>query len=31
MVFSTISGHNIILQDKKLFCNELNAFVLTHK
>jgi pimeloyl-ACP methyl ester carboxylesterase len=31
MVFSTISGHNMILQDKKLFCDEVNAFVLTHK
>jgi pimeloyl-ACP methyl ester carboxylesterase len=31
MVLSTISGHNMILQDKKLFCDEVNAFVLTHR
>lgn len=27
---STKSGHNMILQDKKFFCNEVRAFVLTH-
>ena len=31
MVVSTKSGHNMILQDKKFFCNEVRAFVLTHK
>jgi pimeloyl-ACP methyl ester carboxylesterase len=31
MVISPVSGHNVILQDKKLFCNEVNAFVSTHK
>jgi len=31
MIISPSSGHNIILQDKKLFCNEVNAFVLGHK
>jgi len=31
MVISPRSGHNLILQDKKLFCDEVNAFVLTHK
>jgi pimeloyl-ACP methyl ester carboxylesterase len=30
-VSSPSSGHNMILQDKKLFCDEVNAFVLTHK
>ena len=27
MVISAISGHNMILQDKKFFCDEVNAFV----
>ena len=27
---STISGHNMFLQDKKFFCNEVRTFVLTH-
>ena len=31
MVISPRSGHNIILQDKKLFCDEVNAFVLKHR
>jgi pimeloyl-ACP methyl ester carboxylesterase len=31
MVYSSHSGHNMILQDKKLFCDEVNAFVSTHK
>jgi pimeloyl-ACP methyl ester carboxylesterase len=28
MVISPVSGHNLILQDKKLFCDEVNMFVL---
>ena len=28
MVISPVSGHNLILQDKKLFCDEVNSFVL---
>ena len=31
MAISPQSGHNIILQDKKFFCDEVNAFVLGHK
>jgi len=31
MVISAISGHNMILQDKDFFCNEINAFVQTHR
>jgi pimeloyl-ACP methyl ester carboxylesterase len=31
MVISPISGHNMILQDKKLFCDEINAFVAAHR
>lgn len=30
LAVSTKSGHNMILQDKKFFCNEVRAFVLTH-
>jgi len=30
MVISAKSGHNMILQDKDFFCNEINAFVQTH-
>lgn len=31
MVISPISGHDMILQDKKFFCDEVNAFVLNHR
>jgi pimeloyl-ACP methyl ester carboxylesterase len=31
MAISPGSGHNIILQDKKFFCEEVNAFVLGHR
>jgi pimeloyl-ACP methyl ester carboxylesterase len=31
MVISPISGHNLILQDEKLFCDEVNAFVLKYR
>jgi pimeloyl-ACP methyl ester carboxylesterase len=31
MVISPKSGHNMILQDKKFFCDEVNAFVLIHR
>jgi pimeloyl-ACP methyl ester carboxylesterase len=31
MVISPISGHDMILQDKKFFCDEINAFVLNHR
>jgi pimeloyl-ACP methyl ester carboxylesterase len=31
MVFSSVSGHNLMLQDEKLFCDEVNAFVLAHR
>jgi pimeloyl-ACP methyl ester carboxylesterase len=31
MVISPQSGHNMILQDKKLFCDEVHTFVLTHR
>jgi pimeloyl-ACP methyl ester carboxylesterase len=31
MAISEISGHNMILQDKDFFCNEINAFVQTHR
>ena len=31
MVISSKSGHYMILQDKDFFCNEINAFVQTHK
>jgi pimeloyl-ACP methyl ester carboxylesterase len=31
MAISQISGHNMIFQDKKFFCDEVNAFVLNHK
>lgn len=27
IVFSPVSGHNLMLQDEKLFCDEINAFV----
>jgi len=30
-VISNYSGHNIILQDKKLFCDEVNSFVSKYK
>jgi pimeloyl-ACP methyl ester carboxylesterase len=28
---SPVSGHNMIFQDKKFFCDEVNSFVLNHK
>jgi len=31
MVISSKSGHYMILQDKDFFCNEINAFVQTHR
>ncbi len=31
MVISPRSGHNMILQDKKFFCAEVDAFVLKHR
>ncbi|HEY5471503.1 MAG TPA: alpha/beta hydrolase [Bacteroidales bacterium] len=31
MVISPVSGHNLILQDKKLFCDEVNSFVLKYR
>jgi len=31
MVISPYSGHNIMLQDEKLFCDEVNAFVQRYK
>lgn len=31
MAISPISGHNMILQDKKFFCDEINAFVQNHR
>jgi pimeloyl-ACP methyl ester carboxylesterase len=31
MVISPISGHNMIVQDKKLFCDEIDAFVAAHR
>ncbi len=31
MVISPISGHNMILQDKKLFCDEVDAFVSKYR
>jgi pimeloyl-ACP methyl ester carboxylesterase len=31
IVVSSKSGHNMILQDKKFFCEEVGAFVLTHR
>lgn len=31
MVISPISGHNMILQDKKFFCEEVDAFVLKNR
>jgi pimeloyl-ACP methyl ester carboxylesterase len=30
MVISDISGHDMILQDKRFFCDEINAFVASH-
>lgn len=30
-VISPVSGHNMILQDKKLFCDEVSAFVSKYK
>ncbi len=30
-VISPVSGHNMILQDKKLFCDEVDAFVSIYK
>ena len=31
IAISAKSGHNMIFQDKQLFCNEVDAFVLSHK
>jgi pimeloyl-ACP methyl ester carboxylesterase len=31
IVVSSKSGHNMILQDKKFFCNQVASFVLTHR
>lgn len=31
LVISNYSGHNMILQDKKLFCDEVNSFVSKYK
>lgn len=31
MVISPVSGHNLILQDKKLFCDEVSSFVLKYR
>ena len=31
MVISPVSGHNLILQDEKLFCDEVSAFVKKYK
>jgi pimeloyl-ACP methyl ester carboxylesterase len=31
MVISPVSGHNMMLQDEKLFCDEVNAFVQKYK
>lgn len=31
MIISPVSGHNMILQDKKLFCNEVESFVLKYR
>jgi pimeloyl-ACP methyl ester carboxylesterase len=31
MAISYISGHNMFLQDEKFFCDEVNAFILTHR
>jgi pimeloyl-ACP methyl ester carboxylesterase len=31
MVISAVSGHNMMLQDEKLFCDEVNSFVQDHK
>lgn len=31
IVVSPISGHNIMLQDESFFCNEVNAFIESHK
>jgi pimeloyl-ACP methyl ester carboxylesterase len=31
MVISDKSGHNMIFQDKKFFCDEVDAFVQNHK
>jgi pimeloyl-ACP methyl ester carboxylesterase len=31
MVISPYSGHNMMLQDEKLFCDEVNAFVQRYK
>ncbi|TAL62675.1 MAG: alpha/beta hydrolase [Bacteroidetes bacterium] len=31
MVISENSGHNLMLQDEKLFCDEVNAFILNNK
>jgi pimeloyl-ACP methyl ester carboxylesterase len=31
MVISPISGHNIMLQDKVLFCKEVNTFIGLHR
>ena len=31
IVISPISGHDIMLQDESFFCNEVNAFIESHK
>jgi pimeloyl-ACP methyl ester carboxylesterase len=31
MVISPSSGHNLILQDEKLFCDEVNEFVQRYR
>ena len=31
MVISPVSGHNMMLQDEKLFCDEVNSFVQDHR
>ncbi len=31
LVISPISGHDIMLQDETFFCNEVNAFIESHK
>jgi pimeloyl-ACP methyl ester carboxylesterase len=31
IAISPISGHDIMLQDESFFCNEVNAFIGSHK
>jgi pimeloyl-ACP methyl ester carboxylesterase len=31
IVISPVSGHNMILQDERLFCDEVSSFVLKHR